>query len=352
MSERKPLHLGVAYHGNRMPHHASEDLLDMAKNGMDIVVHMLSHTDWRRHLNVMKDLVDMSTDAGLTSWIDNWGLAGSPGDASHFLAYYPEAHAIYSNGDHAGIYPCLNSPEYRRFTHEWIDAVEFIGGKTIFWDEPHMPTKKTDDKTFYACACPRCRKLFEEKYQRPMPEQSDADVAAFAADTIADYFADATAYSHEKGMINTVCVMLGTYGMSLSTADRIAALPYMENIGSDPYWIGKKKKDPTLDVYDFVRRGTEENLALCERFGKDHNIWIQTYSNPRGQEEDIIEATDAAYDAGARTILAWGYYGSESNNYRAENPAVTWAKTCEAFARVRNRERDYILEEKRKKYKA
>ena len=56
------------------------------------------------------------------------------------------------------------------------------------------------------------------------------------------------------------------------------------------------------------------------------------------------------YDAGARTILAWGYYGSESNDYAAKNAPVTWAKTCEAMLRLRNFERDRILAENRKRY--
>ena len=42
----KLLRLGAAYHGNRMPHHAYQDLSDMASHGMNLVVHMFSHTDW------------------------------------------------------------------------------------------------------------------------------------------------------------------------------------------------------------------------------------------------------------------------------------------------------------------
>ena len=53
----KRLRLGAAYHGNRMLRHAREDLLDMATHGMDLVVHMFSHTDWDRHKLVMKDLI-------------------------------------------------------------------------------------------------------------------------------------------------------------------------------------------------------------------------------------------------------------------------------------------------------
>ena len=346
----KKLQLGAAYHGNRMPHHARQDLLDMSTHGMDLVVHMFSHTDWDRHKMVMKDIITMSNDFGLEVWVDNWGLGGPPGDKSHFLAYYPDSHMYLSNGDMDPVHACLNSPDFRKFTKEWIDTVHFIGGRTIFWDEPHMPQKKVDGKTYYGCTCPRCRKLFEEKYGRPMPEESDADAAAFGTDSIVDYFREMTEYSASKGMKNVVCVMLGTYGMSLEVVDRICSLPHMDNVGSDPYWVGKQAQNPDLNVYNFVYEGTKENLRVANQFEKDHNIWIQTYSNPRGKEEDIIVATEAAYDAGARTIIAWGYYGSESNDYAAQNAPVTWAKTCEAMQRVRNFERDRILAENRKLY--
>ncbi len=349
---QKPLRLGAAYHGNRMLHHAQQDLLDMATHGMDLVVHMLSHTDWDRHKRVMKDMITMSTDLGLESWVDNWGLGGPPGDKSHFLAYYPDSHIILSNGQMDPVRACLNSPDFRKFTKEWIDVVEYTGAKTIFWDEPHMPRIKTEGQgTYYGCTCPRCRELFEAKYGHPMPEFADKETEDFAADTIVDYFREVTEYSASKGIKNVVCVMLGTYGMSLDVIDRVGKLPYMDNIGSDPYWIGKQKKDPDLSVYKFVYDGAKENLRVSDLLGKDHNIWIQTYDNPRGKEEDIITATEAAYDAGARTIIAWGYYGSISNDYSAKNPHVTWAKTCEAMQRVRNFERDRILAENRKLYK-
>ena len=55
----KPLKLGAAYHGNRMPHHAREDMRDMMRSGMDLVVHMFSHTDWDRHKNKMKEILEI-----------------------------------------------------------------------------------------------------------------------------------------------------------------------------------------------------------------------------------------------------------------------------------------------------
>lgn len=344
--DQKPLKLGIAYHGNRMPSHARQDFIEIAKNGMNLVVHMLSHTDWERHKEVIRDMVAMSQDAGLEVWMDNWGLGGPPGDKSHFLGYYPDSHMYYSDGEMLPSHVCLRSPDFMRFMRDWVDTVAWMGVKTIFWDEPHLPHKQKDGKEYYGCCCPRCRRLFEERYGRPMPEVMDKEAEAFVVEGLIDYFREITTYSASKGLTNVVCVMLGTFGMSLSAADKICALPTIDNIGSDPYWVGGE-----MSAYEYVYRGAKENIDLCKRFKKDHNIWIQCYNNPRGREEDIVAAAEAAYDAGARTILAWGYRGSESNDYRAHNPEVVWAKTCEAMRRVQDLERDRLLAIYREKFR-
>ncbi len=347
---KRSLLTGVAYHGNRMPSHVKEDMKEIAKADMDIVVHMFSHTDWDRHKNIMKENFKITEDAGMEVWVDNWGLGGPPGDKSHFLAYHPEAHMYYSNGEMAPVHACLNSPEFRKFVKNWIDTVAEMGAKKIFWDEPHIPKKKINAETgeeVYACCCPRCKKLFEEKYGRPMPLHPDADVEQFRTDSIVEYFKDITEYSAAAGIYNIVCVMLGArHGISLETIDRICSLPTLQNIGSDPYWYNHKDAHP----YEFVYNGTKTNIDVCKQFNKDHNIWIQTYAVPRGREEEIIEATAAAYDAGARTILAWGYLGSESNDYAAKNPLRTWETTVEAMKMIRAAEREKIWAENRAKF--
>ena len=60
--------------------------------------------------------------------------------------------------------------------------------------------------------------------------------------------------------------------------------------------------------------------------------------------------TEAAYDAGARTILSWSFHAGESNNYASANPQKSWNMTVEGMKRVKSRERDRIWEENRKKY--
>ncbi len=339
----KPLRTGMAYHGNRMLHHAEADFKDMAAHNMNLVVHMLSHTDWDRHKNVMKTMVELSEEAGLEVWMDNWGLGGPPGDKSHFLSYYPDSHQIYSDGTMDPVRVCLASEDFRKFMHEWIDVVAWTGAKTIFWDEPHLPMGANNA---FSCACPRCRKRFEERYGHPMPAVLTPEAEEFRLQTIVDFFSDITAYAHSKGLTNAVCVMLSEgIGINLDSISSICSLPYLDDIGSDPYW-GYNGRNP----YEFVYNGTKKNLDVSNHFGKDHNIWIQMFNTPRGMEEEIVQATEAAYDAGARTILSWGYYGSISNDYGAKNPALAQAKWNSAMERIWGWERDRILAENRAKF--
>lgn len=339
----KPLSLGVAYHGNRLLRHVEQDLLDIVDHGFDRVVHMFSHNDWDRNRTIMKEIFDMTAGLGLDYWVDNWGLGGTPGDKSHFLCYHPEAHQIFSTGEMRPVNVCFNSPVFHAFTHEWIDLVYDCGGRKIFWDEPHLVTKP--DR--FTCACPVCRTLFREKYGHDMPELPDEEVAEFQFDSIYHYFADVTAYAHDKGMYNAICVMLQKgIGFSLDTMDRIAALPYLDNVGSDPYWVGRKLTGEA--VYRFVYKNAHRNVELAEKIHRDANLWVQGYNIPAGTEEDVVLAADAIYDAGARDIFVWGFRGCEANDYRAKNPDVTWRAVGGAMQRLRERERDAVRANARK----
>ena len=331
------LKTGAAYHGNRMMKHVRDDMIDMIHHNMNLVVHMYTHNDMLRHSSVMKDIIALSEDLGLEVWVDNWGIDGGPGDKANFVAQSPEDRMFYSDGNQVINKPCYNSENFFAFTKTWIEYVKEADGKTIFWDEPHIP----GSSDVYACYCPKCKKLFEEQYNKPMPTILTPEVAEFRTWTIVNYFEKATRYAREMGIINTVCVMFGKHdGVSIDNLDRLCAIETLENVGCDPYWTGHKFTG--TQVYDYVYDRTRLNLDQCERFNKDHNIWIQVFGMPGGREEDIIYATDAAYDAGARTIIAWSYRAGESNNYRATNCDLAWFMTGEAMRRIRDRNRDEI----------
>jgi hypothetical protein len=199
--------------------------------------------------------------------------------------------------------------------------------------------------------------MFEERFGKKMPKVMDKDVSTFRNDVMIEYHKFITEYAHSLGMVNTVCFMpYQLAGMTNQTEsekllnfdlDAICAMPYLDNIGTDPYWYGNNS---ITSPYEYNYNGTKLCLDKADKYGKDHNIWIQGYNAPFGREEEIIEATEGAYDAGARTILSWSYNGAESHSYRSANPVRSWNCTVEAFRRIKDMERDRILAENRRKY--
>lgn len=342
----QPLKIGVAYHSNRILRNVRADLEDICKCGFNTVIHMFSHNDWKRCPSVMKDIFSVTKELGLDMWVDNWGLMGAPGDPSHFLSYHPEAARCYSDGTLNSPLVCLNSEAFVDWTKEWIDKVYECGGRKIFWDEPALSSK--DGR--FACGCPHCKKLFEERYGRPMPVAPDDDCIDFQVWTITNYFEKVTAYANSKGMINSVCVMLSSkIGISLDNIDEMAKIDTMDNIGSDPYWNSRKRPNETGEyVYEFVYKNTLKNLEVCEKTGKGHNIWVKAYDCPSGLERDVVYGAEAAYDAGARNIFFWGYHGCDGNEYRSDNPDIHWAAVNDAVRRLWEKERERVVLSARK----
>ena len=339
MKNEEKLITGVAYHGNRILKHVREDMEDIVKHNMNTVVHMFSHNDWDRHLLTMKDIIAISEDMGLDVWIDNWGLAGNPGDKSHFLSYHPEAHQIYSDGSVDPTNVCYNNEAFIEFTKNWAYTVRECGGKKIFWDEPHFNIKKNaSGEKIFSCRCETCQRLFEERYGIPMPTERTDEVRDFHRYSMKRFFDAVTDYSASLGMENISCVLVGD--LDKFAADMLH-VKNINNFGIDPYWFPKElggQRDPFDYVYEQTKRVIEKTAAV----NKDTHIWIQGYGIPAGDEDDIYLATDAAYEAGARSILTWSYRGGESHSYRADNCERVWQVTGEAMAHIRSRHIDEI----------
>lgn len=342
----KKLKTGVAYHGNRILKHVEEDMKDISARNMNTVLHMFTHNDWDRHLGVMKNIFDISKENGLEVWVDNWGLGGPPGDKSHFLQYHPESHQVLSDGTREPVRSCFNSEAFLKFTYDWIDAVAECGGQKIFWDEPHLIEKDVNGKKVFSCCCDTCKKLFEEEYNKPMPAELTDEVLKFRMDSINSYFEKVTSHAASKGIENIVCVMLHT----LDHTNGLVNIPALSNFGIDPYWRcdgnwDKEKKCRIQSPYDYVYDNTKNFTDVAKKAGKDSHVWIQAFGIPAGEEEDIFYATDAAYDAGARTILAWSFRGAESNTYKSERCDYLWNIIGEAMRRIKDRNLDEIRNE-------
>lgn len=332
----KKLELGVAYHDNRILKSIKEDMQDIVRHNMNLVVHVFTHNDIRRHKGIMKDVFAATRDAGLDFWVDNFGLSGPPNAPNHITQFYPGTNRVYSNGDIDPWNVCYTAPGLMEITKLWVDTVGEIGGKKLFWDEPHLESYETG---IFACRCERCQNLFYEKYGYEMPEILTPDVEKFRMDSMTDYFTKATKYAADNGMENIVCLMPSSLGFT----DAIIDIPYVHNMGTDPYWFGTEH-----EPFSYVYNSSKKFIDKTERHNKNNHIWIQSYRVPEGRENEIYLAADAAYDAGARTILAWSFRGGEGCDYRAERCDMVWHTTGEAMRRLRDRYQDDMLNEARK----
>ena len=133
------INFGISYFGNRDLKHVEKDLLELKKIGFKKIVHTYSENDFKFYEKTMKDIVKLSEDLGFETWIDPWGVGGIFGGEafSGFLQDNMSEAQISNLGRSLGSV-CFYSEKFRDFIKKWIDSVKFIGGKIIFWDEPHF----------------------------------------------------------------------------------------------------------------------------------------------------------------------------------------------------------------------
>ena len=191
-----------------------------------------------------------------------------------------------------------------------------------------------------------------------MPLHIDAEVGEFRTDTIMGFFEFVTGYANSLGMknvVNPIPQILegfttndGRNKYQKFTIERLLSVPHIDNVGTDPYWLGST--EPPYNPYERIYNIAKNCVEVSNNYSKDNHLWIQGFGCPSGREEEIIVATEAAYDSGARTILSWGFHGCESNTYRSHNPARAWNATVEGMKRIKSFERDRILAENRRKF--
>jgi hypothetical protein len=323
---------GIAYHGNRMLSHVREDMRDIIEHNCTYVVHMFSENDYVRHHEVLKDIVRVTHEYGLESWIDSWGMGRIfAGEVSGWLADFPDSREVLNDGTPVAK-ACLYSQDYRKALKGWTDAALATESEVVFWDEPHLAFNQGAEgqPPAWGCRCPRCQAIFRDTYGYEMPTELTDDVIDFRHKSALDFFTDMTKHVSERGKENCICLMPARdarYGDK--NWDDFAAIPTVDILSTDPYWYGGRG-----EVTSYVSEWSKRLLDVCARFNKRHQIWIQAFAVPAGREIEIVQAAEAAYATGVRDLAAWGFRGSEANDYRAQRPDITWQAIGEAFRRV------------------
>lgn len=332
--------LGVSYFGNRIMRHFLADLKAIRDHHCTYIVHCFSENDQMFYKQTMKEIVQATKDAGLTAWVDPWGVGRVFGGEafSHFTGQNPDSVQVANDGviTHCA---CPNAPKFREFMAKWIEDAAEIGAEILFWDEPHfyLPSWIGGRPGTWACLCAHCQEKWDALHPgKPMPRELTKEFEHVREDWLVEFLRFLTDKTKAIGLTNAVCLLpLGPNHPGVSENwEKVASLPSVDIIGTDPYWLFAGK-DFTLENY--VRPHTEKVMALAREHGLRAQMWLQGFRVPAGREPELIDAVKIFAEAGCRDIAVWGFDACEHISWiRPDNPKLVWKTVGEAYALVKD----------------
>ena len=337
------MELGVSYFGNRIPRHYREhDLPELVAHGCTYVVHTFSEDDLRFYQGAVGEMVEQTHRAGLGVYLDPWGVGGVFGGEalSGFLLENRDAWQVTAAGAPVPR-ACLRAPAFLEFVHRWTEAAIGLGPDVIFWDEPHLSLPGTDlsgtdasQGAELTCWCTVCRGAYQERYSEHMPQLLTARVAEFREGTVVGFLQEMCGQVRERGLRNAVCLAAqedATQGVV--NLEKVAEIHGLDILGVTPFWhlYGR-------DAAEFVSRWSKKVAALCTASGKEPQVWLQAFLIGAGREGEIVQAAEAATQAGVRNLAAWGFAGcGHMSALRCERPEEVWRVVGETFNRLGER---------------
>jgi len=329
------MRIGTAYFGNRILRHAAADMKLLARQGFNTIIHTFSENDLRFMKQAVKEIVAASHDAGHEVYIDPWGVGqGFGGEAfSLWAQMHPLDGCQMLNDGKPAAAACPNHAGFRAFIKEWIEAAAWTGADVAFWDEPHfyLSNWMIGRPNTWGCLCGDCRRLFAEKYNKPMPTEETEEVKAFKSACLLDFLKFCVREAHRAGLRNALCVL--PYD-SPDTAKKkwlpFARIPHLDVFGTDPYWIFAKA--PVESVGDYAAAVRE----VCDKVGgRDPQIWIQGFRIPAGREAETGRAVELAAAAGVNNIAVWGVDACKHLSWiRPDDPDKVWRTIVRAMRKV------------------
>lgn len=306
------MEFGVSYFGNRIVRHVAKDLESLKRSGFGFVVHTFSENDLLFSRGTMKEIVSVTRDLGLETWMDPWGVGRVFGGEafSYWTSRFPEICQRDSAGN-AVPAACPNHPKFRQLAGGWIEAAAETGAKWVFLDEPHFFTSAfiPYEKKAEVCHCEHCRK-----------KRGDRDFQGFLADSLADCLSALTREASKCGLKNSVCLLPPEIDPQPVPWERVAQDPNLQNLGADPYWM-------------LVNRGPEEYVkeygqkirGLAAKRNLETHLWIQGFKVPKGREKEIPVAVKTAVECGVSQVAFWGFDAcAHISSIAPDDPAATW----------------------------
>ena len=311
------MQVATSYFGNRILRHVRTDVRRLREEGFDIVVHTFSENDLRFYRRSMRDIVEVTQEAGMRVWIDPWGVGGVFGGEafSDVALHHPDWSQVTANRDRLPAC-CPGHPGFQAFMHEWIDAAVETGADAVFWDEPHL---YFDEKEGSGCYCEYCRNAIQ-----------------FGKSTVGSFLGDMCDRVKSLGRQNVICMLPPEpTGHGPLDWSEIAGLNGVTNLGSTPFWA-LRGKDPEKYIASIAR----DVMAVASLASIQTHLWIQGFKIPAGKEDEIRRATIAAGESGVDVVAIWGIDGCEPmSSLSCERPQIAWLAFLKAIAELRGRKK-------------
>ena len=329
---------GIAYFGVRNPEWVRKDMQTIREAGFNYVLHTFSEEDLQYYPQTMKEIISISKKEGLNVYANPWGVGRVFGGEaySELAAKAPEMAQIDTNGRKL-VAACPNNPDFRGYMKKWIVAVCESDIETVFWDEPHFYFEKNKPE-LYTCNCQVCSKLYKEQTGENIPKIPSMEFKSFKQRSLVSFLSFLTEEVHKLGKRNSVCLLPPWFPAGLENWEEVAKLPFVSEIGSDPYW---EKGDSIEKVQKSYGEVSEKIANLAKIHNKEAQMWIKNYHIEAGTEHFAEKATEIATNSGIRNIFAWSYLGSKYMDcLRSDNPELVWKTQIKALSLAKAYELD------------
>lgn len=330
MSEFKT---GVAYFGVRNPEFVKVDLQIIASLGYSHILHTFSESDHEYYKDSMEDIIQKSSDYGLKVYVSPWGVGRVFGGEaySEFASRNPEA-CQKDNSDTPLVASCPNSKVFRQYMVSWIETVCSMEIETVFWDEPHFFfNPEQPDK--WSCSCETCQKKYRQRYLHSMPTSMTESIEEFRAESLYEFLEIMMSEVHRHGKRNALCLHPKDHFREKTNWSKLSELPHLDEISIDPSWEPGAR---TIEITQNFHKHIQILKTLCNKNGKEAQVWIKNYSIQKNNEDSVVAASYAAFNEGIRNIFCWSYLGSKYlSSLSSADPEKVWALQTETFEQLK-----------------
>jgi len=328
----------VAYLGCIDPHHIEGDMDEIAASGCTSIVLTVNESDWNYYRKARKAIMEAARARGLKVYLNmhGFGIFASSWPSSSYLLERPEACQLFNTGRRTTL-ACPNHEGFSAWLKDRIkEVVEEFGPDGMFWDEPRFQDSEGWPQE-WACRCESCRRAFETKYGKPLPEEVSPEVLEFRQESLLRFLKEVIKVGKEVGGGESVLCLMpwdrtgrepklspGWYGVV--DWEPFVEIPELDVFSTDPYWIH-------CQPFEYFESNVKEAVRLAGRYGKKCQIWVQAVWIPPGKEAEVRRSLLAAAEMGADMLAVWSFRGEPGSHVLdlGGDTELIWEMVKEAY---------------------